>query len=80
MSAVALDDRYILLTDGYDARGFSATAYRYDTEADQYTAATLPFPVMGMEMSARGRTIWGVGGEDKNRSRTPRAIKGTLQE
>ena len=81
MSAVAIDERYILLAGGYDARGFSAAAYRYDTEADRYTAvASLPFPVMGMEMLARGRAIWGVGGEDKNRSRTPRAIRGTLPE
>ena len=80
-SAVALDQRYILLAGGYDARGFSAAAYGYDTETNQYTAvASLPFPVMGMEMLARGRAIWGVGGEDKNRSRTPRVIEGKLVE
>ena len=81
ISAAALDQRYIFLAGGYDARSFSAAVYRYDTEADEYTAvAPLPFPVMGMEMLARGKAIWGVGGEDKNRSRTPRVIEGTLPE
>ena len=81
INAVAIDERYIVLAGGYDARGFSAAVYRYDTEGDEYAAATpLPFPVMGMEMLARGKAIWGVGGEDKNRSRTPRVIEGTLPE
>jgi N-acetylneuraminic acid mutarotase len=81
MSAAAMNKRYILLAGGYDAHGFSAAAYRYDTEADQYTAvASLPLAVMGMEMLARGGAIWGVGGEDKNRSRTSRVIEGKLAE
>ena len=81
ISAAPLDQRYILLAGGYDAGGFSAAVYRYDTEGDEYTTvAPLPFPVMGMEVLARGKAIWGVGGEDKNRSRTPRVIEGTLPE
>jgi N-acetylneuraminic acid mutarotase len=81
ISAAPIDQRYILLAGGYDAQGFSAAVYRYDIEGDEYTAVPpLPFPVMGMEMLARGKAIWGVGGEDKNRSRTPRVIEGTMPE
>jgi N-acetylneuraminic acid mutarotase len=80
ISAAPINQRYILLAGGYvDPRGFSAEVYLYDTEDGQYNPiAALPFPVMGMEILSRGSTIWGVGGEDRNRGRTARVIEGTL--
>jgi N-acetylneuraminic acid mutarotase len=79
LSAVAVDRLHILLAGGYTDSGFSAAAYLYDIEDGQYRAATsLPLPVMGMELLARGRTVWGIGGEDKNRSRTARLIEGVF--
>jgi N-acetylneuraminic acid mutarotase len=79
LSAVSVDRRHILLAGGYTDSGFSAAAYLYDIEDGQYRPATsLPLPVMGMELLARGRTVWGVGGEDKNRSRTSRLIEGVF--
>jgi len=77
LSAVSIDKRHVLLAGGYTASGFSAAVYLYDIEDGQYSpASSLPFPVMGMEMLARDGTVWGLGGEDKNRSRTPRLIEG----
>ena len=79
LSAVPIDRRHILLAGGYTDSGFSAAVYLYDIEDGQYRlAASLPFPVMGMEMLARDRTIWGLGGEDKNRSRSARVIEGVV--
>ena len=82
IGAVAFGERSILLAGGYtDAPGgFSDAAYVYDTKTGQYTAiGPLPLRVMGMEMFARGETIWGTGGEDKNRSRSQRLIQGILR-
>lgn len=77
MSAVRVDKRHILLAGGYTVSGFSAAAYLYDVEEGQYRPITpLPFPVMGMEMLMHDGTVWGLGGEDKNRSRSPRVIEG----
>src|SRR6185312_2536711 len=77
LAAVGIDKRHILLAGGYTASGFSAAVYLYDIEDGQYRPAnSLPFPVMGMELLARDGIVWGLGGEDKNRSRTPRLIEG----
>jgi N-acetylneuraminic acid mutarotase len=79
LSAVVMDQRYILLSGGYTDSGFSAAVYLYDVEEGQYRPVTpLPFPVMGMEMLVRDRMIWGLGGEDKTRSRTARVIEGII--
>jgi N-acetylneuraminic acid mutarotase len=82
VSAAPMKQRYVLLAGGYvDPLGFSAAAYLYDTKDHQYKpVGSLPFPVMGMEMLARGSTIWGVGGEDRKRGRTARVIEAVLPE
>jgi N-acetylneuraminic acid mutarotase len=82
IGAAPVKRRYIFLAGGYiDSSGFSAAAYLYDTKDGQYKPiGSLPFPVMGMEMLAQAGTIWGVGGEDRNRGRTARVIEGTLPE
>jgi N-acetylneuraminic acid mutarotase len=82
ISAAPVKQRYILLAGGYfDPRGFSAAAQLYDTKDGQYKPiGSLPFPVMGMEMLAQDSTIWGVGGENRNRGRTARVIEGILPE
>ena len=87
-SAVAIDTRYILLVGGYtnaaaDSNdlqgGFTAASYLYDREQDRYQPVTaLPRPVMGMEILRQGDTIWGAGGEDRNRSRTPQLVEGSF--
>jgi N-acetylneuraminic acid mutarotase len=77
LSAVPLDDRYILLAGGYTDSGFSSAVYVYDSRDGQYRSdASLPLPVMGMELLRRGSALWGIGGEDKNRSRTARVLEG----
>lgn len=83
MTAVPVNQRYLLLAGGYmDApAGFSATAYLYDTENDQYTRiAPLPFPVMGMEMTPQAGSIWALGGEDKPRHRSSYLLEAKLPE
>ena len=84
MAAVALNGRQILLMGGVEgavssAPEFSKAVYVYDVEQDQYHDVTsLPFAVMGMETLFNGHSIWGVGGEDKARSRSARLIQGTF--
>ena len=83
MTAVPVNRRYLLLAGGYvdSAPGFSAAAYLYDTETDQYTRiAPLPFPVMGMEMASHAGSIWAFGGEDKPRHRSSRLLEAKLAE
>jgi N-acetylneuraminic acid mutarotase len=91
MSAVALNDSLILLAGGYTASqddakkhgsdyGFTAAAWIYDTERDTYEpAASLPFPVAGMEIVMHRTTVFGFGGENRMRGRSNRFLEGTLK-
>ena len=81
LSAVAVDNRYILVAGGYTESGFSSAVYLYDIQDGQYRpAAPLPLPVMGMQLLMRGQAIWGIGGEDKNRGRTARVLEGIVTD
>ena len=83
MTAVPVNRRYLLLAGGYvdSPAGFSAAAYLYDIETDQYIRSTpLPLPVMGMEMASHAGSIWALGGEDKPRHRSSRLFKARLAE
>jgi hypothetical protein len=83
MTAVTVSQRYILLAGGYNdsSVGFSSASYFYDTEDDRYIPVTsLPLSVMDMEMILYDRSLWGLGGEDKQRHRTPCLIETKLPE
>lgn len=84
MTAVALNGGYILLLGGVEGRPssppeFSKAVYVYDVKRDRYEEInSLPFGVMGMEAIFDGHSVWGVGGEDKARSRSARLVQGIL--
>ena len=84
VTAVALDDRRILLVGGYTATqaeaaekpgdyGFSSEAYVYDTRVDRYLrVSALPFAAAGVALMKRGNQAIAIGGEDRMRGRTDR--------
>jgi hypothetical protein len=81
IAAAPVNQRCLLLAGGYvdSPAGFSARAYLYDTESDQYTRVDpLPLPVMGLEIAPHGGSIWGLGGEDKPRDRSARLLEAKL--
>ena len=89
-SAVALDDRSIMLFGGYTASpqeaagksatfGFSADVLVYDIATDTYKPATpMPVPLLGVEFVMSGRTLYGGGGEDRMRGRSGRLMEAHL--
>jgi N-acetylneuraminic acid mutarotase len=91
ISAVALDDRFILLAGGYTASqddakkhgtdyGFTPAAWIYDTVHDTYERMEpLPLPVAGMEFVMHGAAVFGIGGEDRMRGRSNRLLEATLK-
>ncbi len=82
IAAIALDRTHILLAGGYTATqdeaklhgpefGFTPAALLYDTARDRYTTiAPLPIAAAGIELVRAHRKIFGIGGEDKARSRS----------
>jgi N-acetylneuraminic acid mutarotase len=71
-SAVALDDRHILLAGGYrnDQVGFVADAYLFDVITRTY-APTTPLPYAAMVHLVRsGDWLYCLGGEDRMKHRT----------
>lgn len=78
-SAVALDDRTILLCGGWlqgaigegiSEHGTLSHVWAYDTQADTYTQLNnLPLPVCGMSFARAGNLLLGAGGEDRSRHR-----------
>ena len=86
LTAVALNDRSILLVGGYTATqaeaegkpvdfGFSAEAFIYDTHSDKYQpAAALPYAASGIALLKYQERVIGIGGEDRMRGRTDRVI------
>jgi N-acetylneuraminic acid mutarotase len=82
MTVTPLDQHHLLVAGGYtdSSAGFSDSAYIYDTVHDEYTpASALPFPVMGIEMVQHDGSVWALGGEDKQRHRSPRLFEATLK-
>ena len=91
-SAVAIDDRSILIFGGYTASpqeaagktatfGFSADVLLYEIAADSYKPATpMPLPVLGVEFVMNSRTLYGAGGEDRMRGRSARLMEGRIGE
>jgi N-acetylneuraminic acid mutarotase len=72
ITAVALDDRHILLAGGYkdDATGFVTDALLYDTQSGEY-APTTPLPYAAMVSFVKsGDWLYCLGGEDKKKHRT----------
>jgi N-acetylneuraminic acid mutarotase len=86
LAAVALNTRQILLLGGVEGNNpslpeFSKSVFVYDIERDRYEdVASLPFGVMGLEALFDGHSIWGMGGEDKARSRSARLLRGILSD
>lgn len=84
LAAVTLNNHQILLLGGVTGQQASApeflkAVYVYDIAQDRYKASdSIPLPVMGMEAVFDGRMVWGVGGEDKARSRSHQLIQGIV--
>jgi hypothetical protein len=80
-SAVAVQDRSILLFGGYTASSFSADALVYDIAADTYKRATpMPVGLLGVEFVISGGVLYGGGGEDRMRGRSARLLEARLAE
>jgi N-acetylneuraminic acid mutarotase len=76
-SAIALDDRYLLIAGGYrnDQVEFVADAYLFDTQTRRYRP-TLPLPYAAMVALVRdGEWLYCLGGEDRKRHRTDAAFR-----
>lgn len=79
LTGLAVKDDAIFLFGGYTDAGFTAEVLLYDVKADQYKPSTsLPGPVVGTEFVLFKNRLYGVGGEDRMRSRTARVIEGRL--
>jgi N-acetylneuraminic acid mutarotase len=75
MSAMAIDDRRILLAGGF-SESFSDAVQVYDTVLDRYEPfANLPFKAAGIEFVRLENFIFGLGGEDRMRGRSQRLIQ-----
>jgi N-acetylneuraminic acid mutarotase len=91
-SAVAIDDRSIMIFGGFTASaeeaagksatfGFSAQVLVYDIANNSYKPVTpLPAPLLGVEFVMSGRTLYGAGGEDRMRGRSARLLETRLAE
>ena len=81
LSAVATAKRYIYLFGGYTDSGFSSEVLLYDIEKDSYSRLKpMPVGLLGIEFVLNGHSIYGAGGEDRMRGRSPRLLQGTLKE
>jgi hypothetical protein len=86
LSAVILDDRFILLAGGYTATtaeaagkagdlGFTSAVWVYDAAADTYREASpLILAAAGIELVQCGGTIYAMGGEPRMRDRSDRLL------
>ena len=89
ISAIALDKTRILLAGGYSASagkaaphetnlGFSDKAWIFDVSGDSFSETSrVPLAVAGMALLAERNTIWGLGGEDRMKSRSARFFEGS---
>ena len=81
-TAIALDERRILVAGGYrnDEVEFVRDAYVFDTHARTFTP-TLPLPYAAMVTLVRnGEWLYCLGGEDRKRHRTDAAFRIRWQE
>jgi N-acetylneuraminic acid mutarotase len=77
ITAVALDDRHILLAGGYknDEVGFTDDAMVFDVKTHRYTP-TKPLPYKAMvSLVQNGEWLYCLGGEDKKAHRTDAAFR-----
>src|SRR3954447_25145874 len=73
LSAVAMDNRHLLLGGGYNDSGFSDTAQVYKTKLDRYeSAVSLPFKSPGLTLVRHAGLVFGLGGKDRMRGRSRR--------
>jgi N-acetylneuraminic acid mutarotase len=82
LSAVALDDRRILIAGGYrnDAVEFVADSFVFDVERGTYTAGpALPYAAM-VTLVRDGEWIYCLGGEDRKRHRTDAVFRVAWRE
>ncbi len=87
ISAIALDGGAILLTGGYFATaeeaqqhppeyGFSSASWLYYPDRDQYEpAAPMVQGIAGIALVRYGKSVWGMGGEDRARSRSQMVLE-----
>jgi N-acetylneuraminic acid mutarotase len=72
LTAVALDDRHLLIAGGYrnDTVEFVADAYVFEVQSQTYTT-TIPLPYAGMVGLVRaGEFLYCLGGEDRKKHRS----------
>lgn len=91
MSAVAIDDRHIVLYGGYMASpqeaagkapdfGFTADVLMYDTETDTYEqVGQAPLAAAGVELLYHSGVLFGAGGEQRMRGRSDRLLTSPVQ-
>jgi hypothetical protein len=78
-SAVAVDDRNICIIGGYTGTAFSTAVLVYDTVNDIYEPETpLPVGLVGTSFVLDQDTLYGAGGEDRMRGRSPKLLAGRL--
>jgi N-acetylneuraminic acid mutarotase len=78
-SAVAVDGRTICIIGGYTGTAFSTAVWVYDTVSDIYKHETpLPVGLVGTSFVLDQDTLYGAGGEDRMRGRSPRLLAGRL--
>jgi len=82
LTALALDERHILLAGGYknDPEEFTAESFIYDVNSDRYTATTpLPYKAM-VSLVKLGDWVYCLGGEDKKKHRSDAMFRIRLNE
>jgi N-acetylneuraminic acid mutarotase len=78
-SAVALSNGSIAILGGYGA-SFLKDVLIYDPKRDHYEETTsLPFGLLGVNFVLHGDVIYGAGGEDRERGRSPKLIAGRIK-
>src|SRR5262249_5480747 len=81
LSAIASGSSSIYLFGGYTDAGFSSDVLLYDVAKDTYSRLKpLPVGLMGAEFVLNGLHVYGAGGEDRMRGRSPRLLQGKLAE
>jgi hypothetical protein len=92
LTAVAVNDRYILLYGGYSATqqeaagqgpefGFTRAAFAYDVENDSYlNLGSGPLAAAGVELLYRDGTLFALGGEQRMRGRSERLMTARVKE
>jgi len=78
LAAIALDNHRVLIAGGYRS-DFSADVVIYDATLDRYTnAPSLPLAAANVTLIRSANKIFALGGEDRMKSRTPRAFAAIL--